>query len=100
MPVDEGRSRAELLARIASLETQLVAANDRRATASHPLAAPAPAAHHPQPRMAPAAGADQQLGKGPLDGIKVLDFSQYQNGPTATMMLSDCETHTPRSSIC
>ena len=29
-----------------------------------------------------------------LDGIKVLDFSQYQNGPTATMMLSDCETHT------
>lgn len=27
--------------------------------------------------------------KGPLDGIKVLDFTRYQNGPHATVMLSD-----------
>ena len=26
---------------------------------------------------------------GPLDGIKVLDFTRYQNGPHATVMLSD-----------
>ena len=27
--------------------------------------------------------------KGPLEGIKVLDFTRYQNGPHATVMLSD-----------
>ncbi len=26
---------------------------------------------------------------GPLDGITVLDFTRYQNGPHATVMLSD-----------
>ena len=26
---------------------------------------------------------------GPLDGIKILDLTRYQNGPHATVMLSD-----------
>ena len=26
---------------------------------------------------------------GPLDGIRVLDFTRYQQGPAATVMLSD-----------
>lgn len=94
MPADEGRSQADLLARIAELEGELAAANDKLANDYSEPAPPRPPArldaYDAQPRMAPAA-ADQQLGKGPLDGIKVLDFSQYQNGPTATMMLSDCE---------
>ena len=81
----------ELVHRVQALEAQLAEANEKLAALGAAQAqqqVDGCAQPAQQARMAPAA-ADTQLGKGPLDGIKVLDFSQYQNGPTATMMLSD-----------
>lgn len=84
MECRDALSREALLRRVATLEAQLAEANARLASLDHEPTGTI----GPTPRMASASG-DAPLGKGPLDGIKVLDFSQYQNGPTATMMLSD-----------
>ena len=73
--------------RIEALEAELAAANARIAELE--AAAVTGSGPRPRPRMAGAAAQAAQLGHGPLSGIKVLDFSQYQNGPTATLMLSD-----------
>ena len=92
----EQPSREELLERIALLEAELAATKAELAASSaalvapaSPAAAPARGIHGPRPRPAPAAAGGTKPPGGPLDGIKILDFSQYQNGPTATMMLSD-----------
>ena len=92
----EQPSREDLLQRIASLEAELAATKAELAASSaapapaSPAAATARSVHGPRPRPAPAAAAGGAKPPGvPLDGIKILDFSQYQNGPTATMMLSD-----------
>ena len=74
--------------RIEALEAELAAANARIAELEA-AAVTGSGRPGPRPRMAGAAAQAAQLGHGPLSGIKVLDFSQYQNGPTATLMLSD-----------
>ena len=83
----EQPSREDLLQRIASLEAELAVTKAELALSS---ASPARSVvHGPRPHPAPAAAGGAKPPGGPLDGIKILDFSQYQNGPTATMMLSD-----------